>query len=124
MRARNSRLVIALALAAALHVAAQTSPARGPLPEAAVPADDMPLDDYLGLLRQIAPAAREGALSYLGAMQLRCGQALGTAGLRRAMAQDGGDPVLMGMIRAAQQRDATAQRQLAMQVRCPTGARP
>jgi hypothetical protein len=124
MRAPTSCFAIALALAIALPAAAQTSPARGPLPQVTGPADDMPLEDYLGLLRQIAPAAREGALSYLGAMQLRCGQALGTSALRRAMAQDGGDPVLMGMIRAAQQRDATAQRQLAMQVRCPSGATP
>jgi hypothetical protein len=44
-------------------VAAQTSPAFGPLPEGSAPssAGEMPLGDYLGLLRQISPAAESGA---------------------------------------------------------------
>ena len=53
---------------------AQTSPARIPLPAVQDktpatrgdhPIDDMPLADYLGLLRQIAPAAEAGAKDYL-----------------------------------------------------------
>jgi len=103
---------------------AQTSPAHGPLapsPPAAASGDDIPLADYLGLLQQVAPAAEVGARTYLAAARLRCGQELNTAELRRAMAQDGGDPVLMGLIRAAHSKDRGARHQLVAQVRCPNG---
>ena len=106
---------------------AQTSPARGPLPTAhSAPqtsslADEMPLADYLGLLRQIAPAAEDGARTYLAAARLRCGRELNTAELRLAMSQDAGDPVLMALIRAAHTKDPSARRQLVTQVRCPQG---
>ena len=74
--------------------------------------------DYLGLLAQIAPAAREGAEAYLQAFQQRCGRALGTAELRQAMSAGDGDPVLMGMIRASQLRDAKAVTDLGQRLNC------
>lgn len=107
---------------------AQTSPARVPLPAVQDktpatrgdhPADDMPLADYLGLLRQIAPAAEAGATDYLASFERRCNRALTTAELRQAMSQGDGDPVLMGLIRASHLRDATTREQLAGQIRCP-----
>ncbi len=85
------------------------------------PEDAMPMADYLGLLEQIAPAARSGAEAYLQANQRRCARQLTTADLRRAMSQAGGDPVLMGMIRAAHLRDAQAMSALAQSLKC--GAR-
>lgn len=102
---------------------AQTSPAFGPVGASpSAPADDIPLADYLGLLRQIAPAAEAGARDYLAARQWHCGQQPSTAELRQAMAGDGGDSVLMGLIRAAQSGDQAARRQLVRQMRCPAGA--
>jgi len=94
---------------------AQTSPARGALQSA----DDVPLADYLGLLQQIAPAAEEGAKTYLAAFKQRCGRDMRTAELRRAMTQGEGDPVLMGLIRASHLHDAAAREQLIQQLRCP-----
>ncbi len=90
---------------------------RGPLP-----GDDMPLADYLGLLAQIAPAAQEGAQTYLNAFQQRCGRTPSTAELRRAMSEGDGDPVLMGLIRAAHLRDTAARDSLVQRLRCPAGA--
>ena len=80
--------------------------------------DDMPLADYLGLLRQIAPAAEAGTKDYLAAFERRCGRTLSTTELRRAMSQGDGDPVLMGLIRASYQRDSAAREQLAGQIVC------
>lgn len=117
----------ALMVAHSASAVAQTSPAHGPLspspspPQAAAFGDDVPLADYLGLLRQIAPAAEDGARTYLAAARLRCGRELNTAELRRAMAQDGGDPVLMGLIRAAHSKDRGARQQLIAQVQCAHG---
>ena len=112
---------------------AQTSPARIPLPAVQDktpvtrgdhPTDDMPLADYLGLLRQIAPAAEAGAKDYLASFEQRCGRPLTSIELRRAISQGDGDPVLMGLIRASHLRDASAREQLAGQIRCPIrGAR-
>lgn len=121
----------------------QTSPAHGPLPKQVAgnaPAvihsgssgvlagthedsvvDDIPLADYLALLGKIAPAAETGARSYMAAFQLRCGRALTSDELRRAISQDSGDPVLMGFIRAAQVQDITARQRLAERIRCPVG---
>ena len=81
-------------------------------------ADDMPLADYLGLLRQIAPAAEAGTKDYLAAFEQHCGRALTTTELRRAMSQGDGDPVLMGLIRANYQRDSAAREQLVGQIVC------
>ncbi|MDZ7855322.1 hypothetical protein [Sphaerotilus sp.] len=117
---RSAPIVAALALAAGLVVSGSSAQtASGATPTAA---DDVPMDDYLGLLAQISPAAREGAEGYLQAFQRRCGRALTTQELRRAVSDGDGDPVLMGMIRAnhpSQQaeRDVTLQ-QLAQRVRC------
>ncbi len=94
---------------------AQTSPAQG----SPTSADDMPLADYLGLLRQIAPAAEDGAKAYLAAFRQRCGRTVSTAELRRAVSEGQGDPVLMGLIRASQLRDAHAREQWLARLRCP-----
>ncbi|QNP48600.1 hypothetical protein [Diaphorobacter aerolatus] len=102
---------------------AQTNPAFGSL--SATPGQDtsgdMPLADYLGLLKQIAPAAESGARTYLGALQLRCGRTLTTAELRQAVSEGEGNPALMGLIRAAYQKDAAARDRLVAQLPCPRG---
>jgi len=100
------------------NVQAQTSPARGPLAASA----DMPMEDYLGLLRQIAPAAEMGARQYLATVRLRCGRALATQELRLALGQDGGNPQLMALIRASQMQDEAARMQAIGQIRCAQGA--
>ncbi len=99
----------------------QTSPAQGPLPTASMPSvqDDREMADYLGLLQRIAPASEAGARTYVAAVRLRCGQALDAAALRRVMAREGGDPVLMGLIRAAATQDRTARDQAVAQLQCP-----
>lgn len=108
-------LVAAIALGANSSAMAQTSPARGALQST----DDVPLADYLGLLQQISPAAEEGAKAYLAAFQQRCGRALSTTELRRAITQGEGDPVLMGLIRASHLKDPAARDQWVQQLRCP-----
>ena len=117
---RSALLVTALALAAGLVT--NGSWAQTASSVTATQADDVPMDDYLGLLAQISPAAREGAQAYLQAFQRRCGRALTPQELRRAVSDGDGEPVLMGMIRAnhpSQQarRDVTLQ-QLAQRIRC------
>jgi hypothetical protein len=100
-------------------LAAGTVSAQPARPTAVVPnSDDIPLDDYLGLLTQIAPAAHDGAQVYLQAFQQRCGRSLKTAELRQAMSDGNGDPALMAMIRASHLRDATALAQLVQRVVC------
>lgn len=79
---------------------------------------DMPMDDYLALLAQIAPAARDGAETYLLAARRRCRTSLTSAQLRRAMSEGAGDPILMGMIRASQLRDAKAIVELEARMDC------
>ena len=110
------------ALAAGISLA-QTSPAFGPL--SATPSQDasgdMPLADYLGLLKQTAPAVENGARTYLGALQLRCGRTLTTAELRHAVSEGEGNPALMGLIRAAHQKDTAARDRLVAQLPCPRG---
>lgn len=83
------------------------------------PSDNVPLADYLALLRQIAPAAEAGARDYLAAFARRCGRTLTPAELRRAMADGDGDPALMGLIRANNLGDTAGREQLAGQIRCP-----
>ncbi|MBU0601690.1 MAG: hypothetical protein KKD25_04710 [Gammaproteobacteria bacterium] len=99
----------------------QSTPARGPIHGTPTTPgiNDMPLADYLGLLRQIAPAAEAGATDYLAAFERHCGRALTTTELRQAMSAGDGDPVLMGLIRASHLRDTAAREQLAGQIRCP-----
>jgi hypothetical protein len=115
-------LVLGHAFATGISLA-QTSPAFGPLP--ATPSQDasgdMPLADYLGLLKQIAPAAESGARTYLGALRLRCGRTLTTAELRQAVSEGEGNPALMGLIRAAHQKDSAARDRLVAQLPCPRG---
>ena len=117
---RSALIVTALALVTGL--VANGSSAQTASGVTATPAEDIPMADYLGLLAQISPAAREGAQAYLQAFQRRCGRALTPQELRRAVSDGGGDPVLMGMIRANHpsqqaQRDVTLQ-QLAQRIRC------
>ncbi len=81
-------------------------------------AAEMPMGDYLGLLAQISPAAREGAEAYLQAHRQRCGRVLSTTALRRALSDGTGDPVLIGMMRASQQRDAAGLAALSLRVPC------
>lgn len=81
-------------------------------------AAEMPMGDYLGLLAQISPAAREGAEAYLLAHRRRCGGELSTTALRRALSDGSGDPVLIGMMRASQQRDAAGLAALSLRVAC------
>jgi hypothetical protein len=91
-------------------------------PRAQVPGEvPMPMADYLGLLEQIAPAARRGAEAYVNAHQQRCGRAVTTAELRLAMSRDAGDPVLMGMIRASHLQDAKALAALTQGLSCRGG---
>lgn len=90
--------------------------------------DDMPMQDYLGLLAQISPAARDGAQAYLQAFQQRCGRTLTTMALRAAISQGDGDPILMGMVRASHpsqeaQRDTTL-KQLAQRIHCDGRSAP
>ena len=116
--------VVLAVTSASLPAWGQTSPARGPLPNSDAPTDEMPLDDYLGLLQRIAPAAEAGARAYLAAFQQRCGRSMRTSELRRALSQGGGDPVLLGLIRASHLRDAAGEAQWAQQVRCPGESTP
>ncbi len=102
-----------------LSLAIATASAQQYTPNLAAPiGDEMPLDDYLGLLTQIAPAAHQGARAYLQAFQQRCGRPLMTPELRRAMSDGDGDPVLMAMMRASHLRDTTALAQLGQRVVC------
>ena len=116
--------VVLATTSAALPVWGQTSPARGALLSSNADGEEMPLDDYLGLLQRIAPAAEAGARAYLAAFQQRCGHSMRTSELRRAFSQGDGDPVLLGLIRASHLRDAAGEAQWAQQVRCPGGSTP
>ncbi len=93
--------------------------ASTPVTQGVQPSDNMPLADYLALLRQIAPAAEAGARDYLAAFARRCGRPLTPAELRRAMADGDGDPALMALIRANHLGDTAGRDQLAGQIRCP-----
>lgn len=105
------RASIVAVIVAHLVAAAQGQPASSPSPE-------MPMADYLALLAQIAPAAREGAEAYLQAVQQQCRKTLTSAQLRRALSEGSGDSVLMGMIRASQLRDAKSMAALTQRLDC------
>jgi hypothetical protein len=102
----------------AAAVAALVTAAGGAQPVAPEPDDPMPMADYLGLLEQLAPAARQGAEAYLAAHLQRCRRAMTTGELRHAMSRHGGEPVLMAMIRASQLQDAKAVAALASRISC------
>lgn len=80
--------------------------------------DDVDMADYMQALTRLSPAATEGATAFMQAFLARCGRPLRTLELRRAVAEDAGDPVLMQMIRAAYEHDAAASLRLASQVDC------
>ena len=116
---RRSSLPVIVAVLLGLGVVGSRAQPRAEVRAADVrPADDMPLDDYLALLAQISPAARDGAQSYLQAFRQRCGRSLTAAQLRQAVSEGDGDPVLMGMIRASQLQDGAAIQQLGQRIAC------
>ncbi|MRV70578.1 hypothetical protein GJ700_02445 [Duganella sp. FT92W] len=81
-------------------------------------ADSVTMEQYLTLLQQIAPAAREGANAYIAAYRSACGRSLTVLQLRRAVADGAGDPALMKMIHAAEKHDTSTIRRLAADIRC------
>ena len=81
--------------------------------------DDVSMDVYLSLLSQVAPAARDGAESYISAFRTRCGRELKVIELRRAFANGNGDPALMAMIRASHERDSNALQRVGASIVCP-----
>ena len=113
-------IVVWLAVLVTPTTFAQTSPAHGKIPAKA----EMPMEDYLGLLRQIAPAAEAGARQYLAAIRLRCSRSLGSSELRLALSQASGDPQLLALIRANHLRDDHARERLVRQIQCPQGSKP
>ncbi|MDZ7855941.1 hypothetical protein [Sphaerotilus sp.] len=104
--------VLALWVAIGAHAQPASAPVSTPT------AGEIPMADYLGLLAQISPAAREGTELYLQAVERHCRRSLTTAELRRAMSDGSGDPVLMGLIRASQLRDAKAMAELGQRIEC------
>ena len=82
---------------------------------------DMPIESYLSLLSQVAPAARDGAEAYMAAFRKRCGRGPQTVELRRAFAEGSGDPTLMAMVRATHQKDTAAVQRLGATIACPRG---
>ena len=119
---RLALLQLAVVAAAAGVTTAMAVAQPAPADRSVPITDDMTLADYLALLAQIAPPARDGAQAYLQAFQQRCGRQMKTAELRRAMSE--GDPVLMGMIRASHLGDSNGIAQLGQRVVCdPRAAR-
>jgi hypothetical protein len=108
LQSRHLQATILTLVAVVAH--AQTPPTVTP--------EALPLADYLGLLEQIAPAARHGAEAYLGAYRQRCGRAMTTDELRAAVSKDGGERTLMAMIRASQLQDARSIAALSRSVSC------
>jgi len=132
---RRTTIIAFLTSLALCHgggVHAQTNTAKPTAVRATPPgpsaSDDIPMTDYLGLLAQISPAAREGAQVYLQSFQQHCGRTLTALELRQAIAQGDGDPILMAMVRASHpsqqaQRDDTLM-QLSQRIRCDGGRKP
>lgn len=83
--------------------------------------DNVELDDYLRMLEVISPAARSGAEAYMAAFAQRCGRTMRTIELRKAVAEESGDPVLLEMIRASYYRDAAQIQRLSANVACRRG---
>ena len=123
---RADHLFVALlATAGAIPPAsAQTSPAQGALAHNVQAFGEQQLADYLSLLRQISPAAEQAARIYLAAVRLRCGLALDATALRRALARDGGDPLLMGLVRAVATQDDATRLRLVAQMDCNAQVAP
>lgn len=111
----HSSLLLARLLAVTAALAAALVPAQ---PAAQVTSAEMPMDDYLGLLAQVSPAAHAGARAYLQAHHRRCGRSVTTAELRAAMAVGNGEPTLMAMIRASHVQDAPALARLEARIAC------
>jgi hypothetical protein len=122
VRTHTRHVPAALAAAGRAALAAVTAFAAPALtlamPPGSVSSPEMPMDDYLGLLAQISPAAHIGARAYLDAHRRRCGRDLTSAELRAAMAVGQGDPTLMAMIRASHLQDPSSLKRLDSQVAC------
>ena len=109
-RCRRAR-ILACSLAVATVAAAQAvAPPAG--------SEEATVSEYLALLGSVAPAAREGAERYLGAFRARCGRALSSVELRRAVSEGDGDPTLMAMIRASALGDAAQLDRLSAALSC------
>jgi hypothetical protein len=120
---RRTALALSCLAAAGLTIAditaGQTPVTPGAATQPPLPAPAaLPMPEYLAVLQQIAPAARDGAEAYLQAFARRCRRELTVAELRRRVADDGGDPLLMQMMRAAHVRDRALLDRLAASVRC------
>lgn len=103
---------------------AQASPAQGAPAHKVQASAEQQLADYLSLLRQISPAAEQAARTYMAAVRLRCGLALDATSLRQALARDGGDPVLLDLIRAVATQDAATRLRLVAQMDCKAQVMP
>jgi hypothetical protein len=112
---RSSTLLLCMLPMLTAHV---TAHAQGDAP---VIEGDLPIESYLSLLSQVAPAARDGAQAYMAAFRKRCGRALQTIELRRAFAEGSGDATLMAMVRATHQKDTAAVHRLGVTIACPRG---
>jgi hypothetical protein len=115
-----SFLTRAALLFAMLSILTTPAPAHAQGDAAAIEGD-LPIESYLSLLSQVAPAARDGAEAYMAAFRKRCGRGLQTVELRRAFAEGSGDPTLMAMVRATHQKDTAAVQRLGATIACPRG---
>jgi len=80
--------------------------------------DNVPLDEYMRMLEVISPSARAGAESYMAAFAKRCGRAMKTIELRRAVVHGDGDPLLMQMIQATHFRQSAEVQRLGATILC------
>lgn len=80
--------------------------------------EEQAMAEYLGLLSQIAPSARDGAEAFRTAYRRSCGREIRTSELRRAVAEGTGDPVLMQMMRASHERNDPELIRLAGLIQC------
>ena len=115
-----SFLTRAALLLAMLSILTTPAPAHAQSDAAAIEGD-LPIESYLSLLSQVAPAARDGAEAYMAAFRKRCGRALQTVELRRAFAEGSGNPTLMAMVRATHQKDTAGVQRLGATIACPRG---
>jgi hypothetical protein len=123
---RVDHLLVALLpfLGAIPPVSAQTSRVQAAQSHKVQVSAEQQLADYLSLLEQVSPAAEQAARTYIAAVRLRCGLALDVTALRHALARDGGDPLLMGLIRAAATQDDATRFRLVAQMDCKANVAP
>jgi hypothetical protein len=124
MRAAHLLVALLVTLGEIPPASAQTSPAQGAPAHNVQASAEQQLADYLALLQQISPAAEQAARTYIAAVRLRCGLALDATALRQAMARDGGDPLLMGLMRAVATQDPATRIRLVAQMDCKAQVGP